>query len=121
MVMEAALTFGLVTVILGTASGAQNVGPLSALAVGGYVALAGLWSSPISGASMNPGRSFGPDLVMGDFSHFWVYLVGPVLGALLAVGAARALRGRGGDAIAERAAQGTLNTPSRGGVPSRLG
>ena len=111
MVMEAALTFGLVTVILGTAAGAQNVGPLSALAVGGYVALAGLWSSPISGASMNPGRSFGPDLVMGDFSHFWVYLVGPVLGALLAVGAAHALRGRGGDAMAERAAQGTLNTP----------
>jgi hypothetical protein len=101
MVMEAALTFGLVTVILGTASGAQNVGPLSALAVGGYVALAGLWSSPISGASMNPGRSFGPDLVMGDFSHFWVYLVGPLLGALLAVGAAHVLRGRGGGAISE--------------------
>lgn len=76
------------------------------MAVGGYVALAGLWSSPISGASMNPGRSLGPDLVMGDFSHFWVYLVGPVLGALLAVGAAHALRGRGGGAVAERAAPG---------------
>jgi aquaporin Z len=113
MVMEATLTFGLVTVILGTASGAQNVGPLSALAVGGYIALAGLWSSPISGASMNPSRSFGPDLVMGDFSHFWVYVVGPVLGALLAVGAAQVLRGAGGDATAERAAQGTLNPPSR--------
>jgi aquaporin Z len=111
MVMEATLTFGLVTVILGTASGAQNVGPLSALAVGGYIALAGLWSSPISGASMNPVRSFGPDLVMGDFSHFWLYVVGPMLGTLLAVGAAHALRGGGGDAIAERAAQGTLNTP----------
>ena len=123
MVMEAALTFGLVTVILGTASGAQNVGPLSAIAVGGYVALAGLWASPISGASMNPGRSFGPDLVIGDFSHFWVYLAGPLLGALLAVGAAHALRGRGGDATAERAAQGTLNTPSRGGIakPPRVG
>ena len=60
------------TVILGTASGAQNVGPLSAIAVGGYIALAGLWASPISGASMNPDRSFGPDLVMGNFSHFWV-------------------------------------------------
>ena len=65
---------------------------------------------------MNPGRSFGPDLVMEDFSHFWLYVVGPMLGALLAVGAARALRGRGGGAIAERAAQGTLSTPSRGGV-----
>ena len=65
---------------------------------------------------MNPGRSLGPDLVMEDFSHFWLYVVGPMLGALLAVGAARALRGRGGGAIAVRAAQGTLNTPSRGGV-----
>lgn len=115
-VMEAVLTLGLVTVILGTASGAQNVGPLSAVAVGGYVALAGLWASPISGASMNPDRSFGPDLVMGDFSHFWVYVLGPMLGALLAVAAARALRGRGGDVVAERAAQGSLSTSSPGGV-----
>ena len=112
MVMEAALTLGLVSTILGTASGAQNVGPLSALAVGGYIALAGLWSSPVSGASMNPVRSFGPDLVTGDFSHFWVYLVGPLLGALLAVAAAHVLRGRGGDVMATRAAQGTLDTPS---------
>ena len=109
MGMEAALTLGLVSTILGTASGAQNVGALSALAVGGYIALAGLWSSPISGASMNPVRSFGPDLVMGDFSHFWVYLVGPLLGALLAVGAAYVLRGRGGDVMAARAAQGALD------------
>ncbi len=116
MVMEAALTFGLVTTILGTASGAQNVGALSALAVGGYIALAGLWSSPISGASMNPLRSFGPDLVMGDLSHFWVYVVGPLLGTLLAVAAARVLRGRGGDVMAARAAQGTLDAPSWGGA-----
>jgi aquaporin Z len=56
MAMEAFLTMGLVSTILGTASGAQNVGTLSAIAVGGYIALAGLWSSPISGASMNPGE-----------------------------------------------------------------
>ena len=109
MGMEAALTLGLVSTILGTASGAQNVGALSALAVGGYIALAGLWSSPISGASMNPARSLGPDLVMGDFSHYWVYLVGPLLGALAAVGAAFILRGRGGDVMATRAAQGALD------------
>ena len=48
--MEAVLTFGLLSVILGTASRAQNVGALSALAVAGYIALAGLWGSPISGA-----------------------------------------------------------------------
>src|SRR4029077_8663634 len=57
-VMEAVLTFGLVSVILGTASGAQNLGVIGAIGVGGYIALAGLWGSPISGASMNPARTF---------------------------------------------------------------
>ena len=64
--MEAVLTLGLVSVILGTASGAQNIGIFGALGVGGYIALAGLWGSPISGASMNPARTFGPDLVGTD-------------------------------------------------------
>jgi glycerol uptake facilitator-like aquaporin len=57
--MEAVLTFGLVSVILGTASGAQNIGIFGAIGVGAYIALAGLWGSPISGASMNPARTFG--------------------------------------------------------------
>ena len=61
--MEAVLTLGLVSVILGTASGAQNIGIFGAIGVGAYIALAGLWGSPISGASMNPARTFGPDLV----------------------------------------------------------
>src|ERR1700757_133436 len=60
--MELILTAGLVSVILGTASGAQNVGLFGAIGVGSYIALAGLWGSPISGASMNPARTFGPDL-----------------------------------------------------------
>jgi aquaporin Z len=112
--MEALLTFGLVSTILGTASGAQNVGPMSALAVAGYITLAGLWSSPISGASMNPARSFGPDLARWDFSHYEVYLVGPVIGAVIAVGLAWLLRGAGGDKSAIRAAQGTLVEPATG-------
>ncbi len=101
------LTLGLVSTILGTASRAQNVGPLSAVAVGGYIVLAGLWSSPISGASMNPARSFGPDAVLGDFAHFWVYVAGPLAGALLAVVCAFVLRGPGGGGSA--AARGTLD------------
>ena len=60
LLMEAALTAGLVSVILGTASAAQNVGAIAALGVGGYIALAGLWAAPVSGVSMNPARSFGP-------------------------------------------------------------
>ncbi len=110
MVLEAVLTLGLLTTILGTASGAQNVGPLSALAIGGYIALAGLWASPVSGASMNPARSFGPDLATGNFTHFWVYLVGPTVGMLAAVGAAVVLRGPGPDPAAAKAAQGALGT-----------
>jgi aquaporin Z len=111
MWIEALLTCGLTTTILGTASGAQNVGTLSALAVAGYIALAGLWASPISGASMNPVRSFAPDLVSGDFSYFWVYLVGPTIGLLAAIGIALVLRGRGGDVTAAKAAQGSLAEP----------
>jgi aquaporin Z len=107
MLMELILTVGLFSVILGTASKAQNLGPLSALGVGAYIILAGLWSSPISGASMNPARSFGPDLVLGNFAHYWVYVVGPILGAAIAVGIAFILRGRA-DTGSAAAAQGAL-------------
>jgi aquaporin Z len=110
MLMELVLTVGLVGVILGTASGAQNVGVFGALGVGGYIILAGLWSSPISGASMNPARSFGPDMALLDFSNYWAYVVGPIAGALIAVGIAYVLRGRGGDRSADAAAQGRLGT-----------
>lgn len=108
--LEVLLTAGLVSVVLGTASGAQNVGPIGALAVGGYVALAGMWASPLSGASMNPARTFGPDLVGGRLTAVWVYLAGPLLGTILAVAAARALRGRGGGRAGSLAAQGAPGT-----------
>ena len=106
--MEIALTGGLVSVILGTASAAQNVGTIGALGVGGYIALAGLWAAPVSGTSMNPARSFGPALVAGDWSAYWAYVAGPLLGAVIAVGCAWILRGPGGDAAARAAATGTL-------------
>ena len=115
LLMELVLTVGLVSTILGTASRSQNVGPLSAVAVGGYIVLAGLWSSPVTGASMNPARSFAPDLVLGNFAHYWVYAVGPTAGALIAVGIAFILRGRGGDEHSVAAAQGTLAGPPPSG------
>ncbi len=108
--METVLTFGLVSVILGTASGAQNVGIIGAIGVGAYIALAGLWGSPISGTSMNPARTFGPDLVGLDFSAYWVYVAGPLAGAVIAVGVAFVLRGRGGGRSGSAAAQGDLFT-----------
>lgn len=107
--MEAVLTLGLVSTILGTASKAQNVGTMSAVAVGSYIALAGLWASPITGASMNPVRTLGPAVALGEYSHLWVYLAGPLLGSIAAVGVAIILRGPGGhDPLARIAAQGRV-------------
>jgi len=94
LAMEILLTTGLVSTILGTASGARNIGSNAAIAVGGYIALAGLWAAPISGASMNPVRSFAPDLIRGDLNTTWIYIVGPVLGAMIAVGFEWILKGK---------------------------
>jgi aquaporin Z len=116
---ELVLTAGLVSVILGTASGAQQIGPLAAIGVGSYIALAGLWGSPVSGASMNPARSLGPALVKGDWASWWAYLVGPLAGAVIAVGISYVLRGRGGGRSAVAAAQGTLGVGWRPGARPR--
>jgi aquaporin Z len=107
--MEALLTLGLLSVILGTASGAQNVGIIGALAVGAYIGLAGLWASPLSGASMNPFRTLGPDVVANDYHAYWVYLAGPLAGMLVAVLFAWVLRGAGGGRSGSLAAQGSYN------------
>ena len=115
--METVLTLGLVSVILGTASGAQNLGVFGALGVGGYIALAGLWGSPISGTSMNPARTFGPNLVSATFGDYWVYVTGPLAGAAIAVGFAFVLRGQGGGRAGSAAAQGAMFTQAR--VPDK--
>ncbi len=94
LAMEVLLTTGLVSTILGTASGARNIGSNGALAVGGYISLAGLWAAPISGASMNPVRPFAPDLIRGDMSTTWIFVAGPVLGAIIAVGFEWILKGK---------------------------
>ena len=98
LVLEGVLTFLLMFVILGVAVGAREVGLLAGVAIGGTVAFEALMGGPISGASMNPARSVGPALVgavtgTGGLSALWVYLVGPALGALLAVPAYRAVYG----------------------------
>jgi aquaporin Z len=118
LVWEIVLTAGLVSVIQGTASGAQQIGSLAAIAVGSYIALAGLWGSPVSGASMNPARSLGPALVLGDWTSWWAYLVGPIAGGAVAVGISYVLRGRGGGASGTQAATGTLGLRWQ---PGRLG
>ena len=119
MLIELVLTLGLVSTILGTASRAQNVGPLSAVGVGGYIALAGLWSSPISGASMNPARSFGPALVPRRLQPLLALPRRTAGGSALAVAFAWILRGRGGDSGGVAAARGTLGPPRARGSGCR--
>jgi MIP family channel proteins len=90
---EAIITFGLVLMVLNLANGPKLNGPFVPLAVGAYILAWGTMGGPFEGASMNPARSFGPDLAIGNLSTWWVYLVGPVAGAVVAVGVAYVLRG----------------------------
>lgn len=91
LLLEVVLTFFLMFVILGVAVGAKEVGILAGIAIGGTVAFEALMGGPISGASMNPARSLAPALVSLELGALWIYLVGPVLGASLAVAAYRAV------------------------------
>lgn len=84
-IIEVIATAGLVNTILGTAAGARNIGPNGAIAVGGYIAITGIWAGPASSASMNPVRSLAPALLCGRHEGLWIYLAGPVAGALVGV------------------------------------
>src|SRR3954468_8224133 len=117
--IEAVLTWFLVAVILGTADRARIVGPNAALAVGGTIALCGLIALPIEGASMNPARSLAPALVAGSLGDVWIYIVGPLIGACLAVILTRLVHGAtDGDRKSEEAAQGATEAPATDGGQS---
>lgn len=80
--LEILMTAGLMFVITAVATDNRVPAPLAALAIGASVVLGALWGGPISGASMNPARSFGPALVSGSWSHQWIYWLGPIVGAI---------------------------------------
>jgi glycerol uptake facilitator-like aquaporin len=103
---EAIITFGLVLMVLNLANGPKLNGPFVPLAVGAYIMAWGTMGGPFDGASMNPARSFGPDVAISDLSSWWIYLIGPVVGATVAVGVAYVLRGPA-KAQEAAAAQGT--------------
>ena len=90
---EALLTFGLVLMVLGMANGPKLNGAYVPFAVAAYIMALGSLGGPFEGAAMNPARALGPDVALWDLTGVWVYFVGPVLGAIVAVGVAHVLRG----------------------------
>lgn len=87
LIFETAMTFLLLFVIFGSAVHGMAIKSFAGIAIGGTIALDALFGGPVSGASMNPARSLGPALVSGVWTEQWTYVVGPLVGALLAVGA----------------------------------
>ncbi len=84
-VLEIILSFFLMFVIINVAHGSKEQGMFAGLAIGSTVLLDAMFAGPISGASMNPARSFAPALISGKFQHLWIYLAAPIIGALIAV------------------------------------
>lgn len=84
-VLEVVLTAVLMLTILSVSTGAKEKGITAGIAIGGVIALEAMFAGPVCGASMNPARSLAPALVSGHLDHLWIYLIAPLLGALLAV------------------------------------
>ena len=90
---ESLITFGLVLMVLGMANGPKLSGPYVPFAVAAYIMAWGSMGGPFDGAAMNPARALGPDVALGDLSTYWVYVIGPISGAAIAVVVAKVLRG----------------------------
>jgi len=95
LVLECVMTGLLMFVILNVSTGPKEIGVMAGIAVGGVIGLEAMFGGPISGASMNPARSLAPAIVSGEFHALWVYLLAPVLGAVIAVPLWRLTRASG--------------------------
>lgn len=84
-VLELLLTFFLMVTIINVSTGSKEVGVMAGIAIGGVVLLEAMFAGPITNASMNPARSIAPALVSGNLEHLWLYILAPIIGALLAV------------------------------------
>jgi aquaporin Z len=118
LAVEALLTVLLVTVILSVSSRESLTGTAAAVPVGLTIALDGLVAGPLTGASMNPARSLGPVIAGGPGEHVWLYVVGPLLGALVAVAIVYAVHGRYSEAEAKDAEGESTRREERGGDES---
>jgi MIP family channel proteins len=90
---ELVLTALLMFVITAVATDTRAVGAAAAIAIGGTIGLDALFGGPVTGASMNPARSFAPALVSGEWTDFWVYVAGPAVGAAVGALAYQLVRG----------------------------
>ena len=84
-ILELLLTFFLMLVIINVSTGSKEVGTMAGIAIGGVVLLEAMFAGPMTKASMNPARSLAPAIVSGHYEHLWLYILAPILGALLAV------------------------------------
>ena len=84
-VLELILTFFLMVVIINVSTGSKETGMMAGIAIGGVVLLEALFAGPITNASMNPARSLAPNIVSGNIEGLWLYILAPIIGALLAV------------------------------------
>ena len=87
------MTAFLMFVIMAVATDTRAVGAAAAIAIGATVGLDALFGGPVTGASMNPARSFGPALVAGEWDDFWIYVAGPLAGAAAGAIAYQLVRG----------------------------
>jgi len=101
---EALMTAFLMFVVMAVATDTRAVGAAAAIAVGGTIGLDALFGGPITGASMNPARSLGPALVSETWADFWIYLVGPVVGAAVGALAYQLVRGESGAPVTPESA-----------------
>ena len=119
---EAIITFGLILMVVNLADGPKLNGPFVPLAVGAYVIAWATMGGPYEGAAMNPARAFGPDVALANLSTWWIYLLGPSIGAVIAVGVAyvlrRAGRGRRGHRRRGNAAAPGHRRPGKTSVPT---
>jgi len=92
LILEIILTFILMFVIINVSVGSKEQGLLAGITIGAVVGFEAMFAGPITGASMNPARSIGPALLSGQISTLWLYIVGPVLGAALAITTCRLIQ-----------------------------
>jgi aquaporin Z len=84
-VLELLLTFFLMIIIINVSTGSKEMGTMAEIAIRSVVLLEALFAGPITNASMNPARSLAPNIVSGNIQGLWLYMIAPILGALLAV------------------------------------